>query len=378
MPEYTPKHANTDSLKEAEKLYEEKKAEIRKRRRSGKLHFIQQDENERESVPLKEEPIVQQEVETAPPEPYGSTIEQTYVLSQSKAVSQGVFAKYRKPIIAAGCFLLVVGLVCAVQGTLHKKGADNTTEAEVYVPKNPMPSNLRQEWLKNKEINSDYIGQIIFDSGLIDLKVVQAGDVYQEDGTLYEFYTQDGVRVTDPAGFSGNDVYIWSDWQTHKYDGHGSDGAVFLDYRNDLISDPNLIIFGHHIARDFDPSGDKEFTPLDLLLEQENYEGNKTLKLILDNEIRTYIVARIFTIDAYSQEESQILRTDFTKDLSGIDDPEFFSNYFGFVKTVELYSTGIELHPNDRTLTLITCIQHQPQYRQVIICVETGAEEYDG
>ena len=85
---------------------------------------------------------------------------------------------------------------------------ENRTES------NPMDRKLRKMWLKNEGINPDYVGQIIFDSGLIDLPFVQAKDVYKEDGSLYTFYTKDGQLVEDPTGFSGNDVYIWTNWKT--------------------------------------------------------------------------------------------------------------------------------------------------------------------
>ena len=240
-----------------------------------------------------------------------------------------------------------------------------------------MPAKFKKLWTTNKAINGDYLGQIIFDSGLFNLAIVQADDVYQEDGTMYEFYTQDGVPVTDPSGYSGNDVYLWTDWKTHRYDGYAKDGAVFLDYRNSL-DDQNLILYGHHIARDFDKKGDKEFTPLDLFLNEENLERNSSLKLILENEIREYKVADVFTIDAGNEEQVQILRTDFAYDLSGNEDPGFLQRYLLLADSWEPYPIDVKLTDEDRFLTLITCIQHQPQYREVVLCKETEVHRYDG
>lgn len=279
--------------------------------------------------------------------------------------------------LAAVVFVLLFFLISLFLDRSRKdsQNSDDTTE-QTAVPANPMPADLRKMWLDNRQISEDYVGQIVFDSGLADLAVVQAEDVYREDGTLYEFYSEDGERISDPVGHSGNDVYIWSDWKTHKFDGYGKDGAVFLDYRNTL-NDQNLIIYGHHIARDFDPEGNSEFTPLDVFLDEKNYEENKTLKLILDNEIREYDVAMTFIIDAYNYEEIQILRTEFNRDLSGEDDPNFFDEYFAFAVAREKYPTGVEITSDDKFLTLITCIQHQLQYRQIVVCRETGQKEYD-
>ena len=137
-----------------------------------------------------------------------------------------------------------------------------------------MDPELRSMWLSNKTINEDYIGQIVFDSGLVDLPFVQAKDVYREDGTPYVFYDSDGKPIEDYENHTGNDVYIWTSWKTGQYDRYEEGGSVILDFSNDL-NDQNLIIYGHHFARDWDPKGNKQFTPLDLLLSKENYESHR-------------------------------------------------------------------------------------------------------
>ncbi|MBQ1534244.1 MAG: class B sortase [Erysipelotrichaceae bacterium] len=253
----------------------------------------------------------------------------------------------------------------------------NEGDEEIGIPSNPMDPKLRKMWLSNEAINEDYVGQIVFDSGLIDLPFVQARDVYRDDGSLYVFYTKEGQLVEDPAGFSGNDVYIWTSWKTGEYDYSDEGGSVFMDYRNSL-DDQNIIIYGHHYARDYDPSGSKQFSPLDILLDEENYDENKTLKLILDNEIREYTVTNVFTISILDDYQIQCVRTDMDRDLSGNDDEGFFEEFIGYMNGISAYSTGETLKPTDRILTLVTCLEHQPEYRQIIVCRETGRELFDG
>ena len=234
----------------------------------------------------------------------------------------------------------------------------------------------RKQLQEYEAINKDYVGQIVFDSGLIDLPFVQAKDVYDENGKLYKFYDEKGHLVTDPSGFNGNDVYIWTNWKTGKYDYSEEGGSVFMDYRNEP-DDQNLIIYGHHYARDWDPSGSKQFTPLDTLLQEENYQSNKTLKLYLENEVRSYVMTDIFIMDIYNEKHLQIMRTDMGVDLYGKDDPDFFESYIPYIRSLSKYDTKEALQKDDRLLTLVTCIQHQPQYRQIILCKQTGIESYE-
>jgi|GEM_PF-1227556 len=282
----------------------------------------------------------------------------------------------RKKRLLLSVFILSAVLICLffLAGNRSGNRSDEKPE-EASVPSNPMDPKLRNMWLSNKEINEDYVGQIVFDSDLIDLPFVQAKDVYREDGSLYTFYTKEGQLVGDPTGFSGNDVYIWTNWKTGEYDYADEGGSVFLDYRNTL-DDQNLIIYGHHYARDYDPSGSKQFSPLDLLLDEENYEENRSLKLILDNEIREYVVTNVFTISILDDYQIQCVRTDMDRDLSGNDDEGFFEEFIDYMNQISAYRTGEKLDPEDHILTLVTCLEHQPEYRQIIVCRETGRSIY--
>ena len=244
---------------------------------------------------------------------------------------------------------------------------DNTPE--------PMPAELKNEWLGNKAINPDFIGSIKFDSGLIDLPFVQATDVYDRYGKPYTFYTEDGQLVEDIENYTGNDVYIWTNWKTGEYDRYDEGGSVFMDYRNNL-KDQNLIIYGHHFARDWDPSGSKQFTPLDALLEEGNYEANKSFQLILDNEIREYVITNVFTIDIENDYELNILRRNMNEDYSGNADPGFFNEFIRYIDGINRYPIGEKLNEGDSILTLVTCMQHQPELRQIIIAKETEKTVY--
>ncbi|MBQ6559356.1 MAG: class B sortase [Erysipelotrichaceae bacterium] len=264
---------------------------------------------------------------------------------------------------------------------LNKQDGNEDHEGPVIdVTDDESPVVISEERLRQLQeyeaINKDYVGQIVFDSGLIDLPFVQAKEVYDENGKLYKFYDENGHLVTDPTGYTGNDVYIWTNWKTGKYDYSDEGGSVFMDCRNEL-TDQNLIIYGHHYARDWDPSGTKQFTPLDALLQEENYQQNKTLKLYLENEVRSYVVTNIFIVDIYNEKHLQMFRTDMSVDFYKKDDPDFFESYIPYIDSLSKYDTKEPLNKNDRILTLVTCIQHQPQYRQIILCKQTNVETFE-
>ena len=148
-----------------------------------------------------------------------------------------------------------------------------------------------------------------------------------------------------------------------------------MDFRNN-IKDQNLIIYGHHFARDWDESGSKQFTPLDVLLDEGNYEENKAFKLILNNEIREYVITNVFTITIDNDYELNIMRRNMNEDFSGNADPGFFAEFIKYIDGINKYPIQEHLSSNDRIVTLVTCMQHQPELRQIIIAKEINTTIY--
>ena len=131
------------------------------------------------------------------------------------------------PILA---ILLAIGAFLLFQSGLlnhtDPSALPDETEIQEIEPVNP----LKERWLENKAINPDYVGDLVFDSGLIDVSFVQAKSCYKPNGEPYRFYTEDGRLVTNPEGYNGNDVYIWTYWKTGEYDYNDNGGSVFMDY----------------------------------------------------------------------------------------------------------------------------------------------------
>lgn len=295
--------------------------------------------------------------------------------------------KTKKKIIIVLSIIIIALITIA---TLLFSGVININDNEPIVEENVQEEVIeepkqeyRDIWLENKNINSDYVGELVFDSGLIHQPFVQAKFVYDKNGDLYHFYTERGELVSDGQDYTGNDVYIWTNWKDMTYDYNILGGSVFMDYRN-VLSNQNIIIYGHHFSESAgnDPERVKAFTPLEKLLKAENYEDNKSLKLILDNETRFYELAGTYIFDATDDfyiNNMQYYRTNYNYDeFNDVADDNYFKGYIDGLNNVKLYDTDCSLSEDDNTLTLQTCISGQDGVLyEICVFKETETEYYN-
>lgn len=212
-------------------------------------------------------------------------------------------------------------------------------------------------WELNKEINEDYVGDIAFESNLINMPFVCPNKGVEE----YTIYTYPGNIVRDYSSeceggaCTGNDVYMRTDWQSREYHAGGS---IFMDYRNSL-DDQNIILYGHNYITELDPNREFFFTPLEFLLEEEYYQENKYINIVLKDEVRRYEVAYVYIFDPNSSdyEDLQYYRTNYEYDFYGDEDEDYYQAYIDNMEEAKLYDTSVKLTVNDRTLTLQTCVE---------------------
>lgn len=190
-------------------------------------------------------------------------------------------------------------------------------------------------WQENYQYNEDYVGQLWFDSGLLDLPFVQGED---------------------------NDFYLHTDWKTLE---EFSEGSAFMDYRNEL-DDENLILYGHYIYEYKDPTRTHMFTPLQLLKEEENYEENQYFNVLLDGRIRRYQVAVVYYcplhfegIYGYPHSSMRYNMTEY--------DQEYFEEYKQAVYKQAFYDTGVDISLDDKLITFQTCVENRDDLRLIIV-----------
>lgn len=265
---------------------------------------------------------------------------------------------------------------------LDKPQVEETINNEVIKEEEKI-NPYKQVWKDNHNINSDYVGELVFDSKLVEKSFVQAKDVYDSSGKPYTFYTQFGDVVNNVDEYDGNSVYIWMNWKDGTYDYNIEGGSVFMDYRN-YLNDQNIIIYGHHFseAGGNDRERNKSFTPLEKLLKKENYEDNKTLKLYLEDEIRSYELAGVYIYDVYDEyceNNLQYYRTEYNYDeFEDILDDEYYAKYIDAFEKHKLYDTGLSLNTDDKTLTLQTCISGKDGIEyEICVFKLINTEEYE-
>jgi hypothetical protein len=280
--------------------------------------------------------------------------------------------------------LALVGIFIYVDKKTKEQPVNPTDLIEPTPELNESEKYLVEVWNNNKKINSDYKAQLVFDSGLLNLPIVQAyNDIYNDKGELYTFYDRYGAVIDtldkalnncDMRRCNGNDVYIYMDWQSLAFNTWGSN---FFDYRN-ALSDQNLILYVHHANRNTfgdEKAEEIQGTKLDLLLDKENYEENKYFYLVTNREIRTYEIAYVDVLDLTVEENLNIYRTYLDMDLSYQED-DYWNKYIRLLDKNAKYKTGVKLENTDKLLTISTCIQGDRNNKEIIVAKRVSSKIY--
>lgn len=191
----------------------------------------------------------------------------------------------------------------------------------------------------NYNINDDYQGQFIFESGIIDEGVVQTYD---------------------------NDFYLRKDWVSKEYSAMGS---IIMDYECDL-SDRNITLYGH-MRMDYElKKGETDkFTPLKKLLNEKDYKKNRYAYFISKGEIRKYLVADVFLLDLEKEGDYYYTPMNMEYYLTEFD-PLYFVAYKENIKNIHAYDTGVSYSSSDNLLTLQTCVEGKEDSREIVILKE--------
>lgn len=266
--------------------------------------------------------------------------------------------KVNKTVVIVFCILLSLVCIASVVLLINPFKKETPIKQEVVV-KEEVKQELTDEatkqkeiWKQNKNINSDYVGQLVFDSKLIEQPVVQGVD---------------------------NEVYFRTNWKDMSYD---EEGSIFMDYRNEP-SDQNTIIYGHYVYPSYETgtlglkeaTGTRMFTPLVKLKEEKNYKDNKYLNLYYENEIARYEVAVVYHCQLDATYDYNLPVENMYYFLTNYDE-EYFEKYKQTIYENAFYQTGVDLKYSDKFLTLQTCVEGRDDLLEVVVCKEISRTAY--
>jgi len=259
-------------------------------------------------------------------------------------------------VISVICTLFVVGAIGAIYLATKSFSSDVATKEETINDSEKQTedkqTDIKETWKTNKAINEDYIGQLVFESGLINQPVVQGAD---------------------------NEEYFRTNWKDMSHD---EEGSCFMDYRNEP-DDQNLIVYGHYVYPSYEKDtlgrtealGDRMFTPLAKLVDKSNYEKNKYVDLYLENEVIRYQVAVVFHCILDAEQDYVVPIENMYYCITNYDE-EYFETYKKAIYENAFYDTGVDINYNDKLLTLQTCVEGHDELLEIVVCKEISRKAY--
>lgn len=208
--------------------------------------------------------------------------------------------------------------------------AENDVWAE-FLSKYPnirLPEGMMAKYAYLYAINQDLVGWIKIPNSLIDVQVVQAED---------------------------NATYLKQDF----YGNYSRYGCPCMDYRNDpKYLNKNTILYGHHM------SDGLVFADLKKYKEIEGFQASPVIEF--DTLYRSYkfkVYAAFITNSKESDDNGYI----FNYTVTDFGSNDSFMRYIAAVDERKLYSTGVDIQPDDKIITLQTCTYEFSDARLVVV-----------
>ena len=170
----------------------------------------------------------------------------------------------------------------------------------------------RKAWEMLHKENEDFMGYLMFDSGLIETPVVQGKD---------------------------NDEYLRRSFEG-KYD---TQGVPFMDSMCSAYSE-NITIYGHNVYYD----SNAKFSPLEKLTDEKTADDNRTVFFYLEDECREYEVIAVVYITSEEAEDMNYAQPSFVNMSQK-------SEWLKFMMEKSLIQAKAQPSPFDKFMTLQTC-----------------------
>lgn len=148
-------------------------------------------------------------------------------------------------------------------------------------------------------------------------------------------------------------------YETHDFYGKkNSHGAVFIKNDTDVDTpDTNIVIYAHNM-KDGSMFGD-----LDQYKKEAFYKNHPVIYFDTLYEKREYEILSVFLSKIYEEDENVFKYYQFRQ----AETKEDFDDFYGNIKSLSLYDTGVEACYGDTFLTLSTCSYHVTDGRLVVV-----------
>lgn len=178
-------------------------------------------------------------------------------------------------------------------------------------------------------------------------------DLYEENKDLVGWISIEGMKIDYPVMQNEDDGYY-----LHR-DFYGNDskyGCLYVKGQADIDAGTNFIIYGHNM-KDGSMFGD-----LDLYLKESFYKEHPAISFDTLYEERIYEIVAVFRSQVYNVDDDVFKYYQFYE----ADTQEEFEDFYGNIKELSLYDTGVEAKFGDTFLTLSTCAYHVQDGRLVV------------
>ena len=205
--------------------------------------------------------------------------------------------------------VLVIVFVLSAYKIVTKVSGDLKSEA-VY---SELRSNNKEEdgkCIKEdlSNINKDFVGWVTIDNTDLEYPFVQGED---------------------------NDHYLHRDINHND----STAGTIFMDYRDNLDSSQNIILYGHHMKNG------TMFTPVVKYKEEDFWKKNNKIRVYIGSHEYIYEVYAVCVVDPATYD---YLKMDF-------DTEKDFLDYVDGVRERSMYKSDLKVSGKDKIITLSTC-----------------------
>lgn len=208
---------------------------------------------------------------------------------------------------------IIFSLYKVISKVVDYKESKNTYEKVREVKNNS--NNFSEELLR---INEDYKMWIEVPNTNIDYPVVQGND---------------------------NDFYLNHDFNKKE----NSSGAIFIDYKNNIDKDKNIIIYGHNMKNK------SMFQNLMKFKDEEFWKENNKIILTIDGKRYEYGIFSYYISNAKDID----LKTSFKND-------DEYLKYIDDIKKKSIFHRDSDIKSNDKIITLSTCSYEEEDVRMII------------